>query len=44
MSLDEEVQTPSVLSTLPLTGKQQLMLLILAGTCLMWDELAELRT
>lgn len=40
MSLDKAVQTLPVLSTLPLTGKQQLTLLILAETCLMCDELS----
>lgn len=41
MSQDKAVQTLPVLSTLPLTGKQQVMLLILAKTCLMCDELEE---
>ena len=41
MGLDEGVLAVSVLSKLPLTGKQQLMLLIIAKTHLMTDELAE---
>lgn len=41
MGLDERVLAVSVLSKLPLTGKQQLMLLIIAKTHLMTDKLAE---
>lgn len=41
MGLDEGVPALSVLSKLPLTGKEQLMLLIIAKTHLMTDELAE---
>lgn len=43
MSLEEETQTLSTLSKLPLTGKseQQLTQLILAKTCVMHDESPE---
>lgn len=41
MSLDEEVQILSALLKLPLTGKQQLMLLILAKTRLMHHKSTE---
>lgn len=41
MGLDKGVLTLSVLSKLPLTGKEQLTLLIIAKTHLMTDELAE---
>ena len=41
MGLDKGVLTLSVLSKLPLTGKEQLTLLVIAKTHLMTDELAE---
>ena len=41
MGLDEGVPALSVLSKLPLTGKEQLTLLIIAKTHLMTDKLAE---